>query len=102
MKPGQLSKIRDLLGTVLHIIAFIMLIGGGFVSLFICYGIVREVFGQVVAFLILLIFPVVFAVAPVYALIAWGNWFPLVFIYGVFILAGTMMGISRKITGEEI
>ncbi len=96
------NKIREILGTGLRIIATILMIGGGIACLIICIGIVKEVFGQAIAYLSLLIFPVLLAVAPLYALVSWSNWFPIAFVYGLAIVTGILFGLANWLTGEEI
>jgi len=56
----------------------IVAIWGFFIEILIVYGL----FGYWGVFVGLVIFPIVFAVIPFYALIASGNWFLLAFIYG--------------------
>ena len=96
-----MEKTKDFLGTGLRTVATILMIGGGFVGLFICIGIVREVFGHTVSYLSLIVFPVLLAVAPWFALFSWGNWFPLIFIYGCALVAGLLFGFANKLKGEE-
>ena len=47
--------------------------------------------GAVVGFVIA---PVTFAAAPWYALVAWGNWFPLLICYGGGIAGATVFGVG--------
>ena len=47
------------------------------------FDIVYIALGPVWAYLSLLFFPVLLGIAPLYAGLAWGNWTPLLFIYGV-------------------
>jgi putative effector of murein hydrolase LrgA (UPF0299 family) len=67
----------------------------GIWDLRICYSIVNQVAGSLVAYLGFIIAPVVFAVAPWYALIAWGKWFPLVIIYGGGILVVMLFKLGK-------
>lgn len=96
-----MSKLLIIIGNILRILAFIVMFGGGLYSLFICWSIVKEVLGPVVAFLGLLIFPIVLIVSPIYAMIAWGRWFPLVLVYGLGFLVGMMLWAASLLTGEE-
>ena len=77
------------------------MVGGGFYSLFICWSIVREALGPVVASLSLIIFPLVLFISPIYALIAWGRWFPLILVYGLGWLVGMLFWAANLLTGEE-
>lgn len=96
-----MNKIATFMGSILSIVIPILLFGGGIICLIICVGIVREVFGPAVSFLSLIIFPVLLAVAPWYALVAWGNWFPLVLTYGLGITITILFYISNWLTGKE-
>ena len=97
-----MNKIATFFGSILSIVIPILIFGGGIISLIICVGIVKEVFGSVVSFLGLIIFPVLLTVAPWYALVAWGNWFPLVVVYGVGITITILFHISKRLTGEYL
>lgn len=97
-----MNRIASTLGSVLRFVAYVLMLVGGFACLAICFGIVKEVFGSVVAFLSLVIFPVLLVVSPWYALFAWGNWFPLVLVYGLGIIVSTLFYLSARLTGEEI
>lgn len=97
----RMNKIATFLGSILSIVTPILMFGGGIICLIICVGIVREVFGPAVSFLSLIIFPVLLAVAPWYALFAWGNWFPLVLTYGLGITITILFYISNWLTGED-
>jgi len=54
--------------------------------------------GVVIAFVIA---PITLVTAPWYALVAWGNWFPLLLVYGGGILAAVLCGIGTIISGNE-
>jgi len=95
-----MSKVREILGTLLLIIAILSYVIGGIYTLIICLAIVRVVFGQVVAYLSLLIFPVLIALAPWYAFLAWGNYQPLLVVYGIWITASIFFGLSKWLKGN--
>lgn len=95
-----MSKVREILGTLLLIIAIISYVIGGIYTLIICLAIVRMVFGQVVAYFSLLIFPVLIALAPWYAFLAWGNYHPLLVVYGIWIIASFFFGLSKWLKGN--
>jgi len=91
---------RNILGNILTGIGVICFIIFGILDLVITLGIVNKVvgfWGCVVGFTIL---PATFAVAPWYALIAWGNWFPLLVVYGGGILTAIFWGGGQLIKGE--
>lgn len=72
----------------------------GLWSLIIELAIVNQVVGfwcVVVGFMLL---PLIFAVAPWYTLVAWGNWFPLLIVYGGEILAAVLFGVGSTIADD--
>lgn len=70
-------------------------------SLFITFGIVADHLGRIVAIIGLVIFPALLYLAPFYAGIAEGNWFPLALSFGGTIAAGALMTIGQKIDGDN-
>jgi len=93
--------LRNLLGSLFKILGVISGIVFGLWGLIVLVGVVNEVagfFGVVVGFML---FPVMFVVAPFYALVAWGNWLPLIIVYGGGILTAILYGIGSLISGEE-
>ena len=96
-----MSRIKKILGTFLLVIAVLIYIIGGIYDLIICLAIVRVVFGQVVAYLSLLVFPVVIALAPWYAFFAWGRYYPLVIVYGMGITATIFFFVSKWLIGDH-
>jgi hypothetical protein len=97
-----MSKIREIFGRVLLIIAMLSYLIGGIYTVFICWRIVRVVFGPIVSYLSLMIFPMLLIVAPWYALFAWGNWRFLVIVYGVWIMSSILLALSKWLLKEEI
>jgi len=96
-----MRKILMSTGNILRILVFFMGLGYGFFAFSICLSIAKEAVGPVFAFLSLLIFPVLLAVSPIYALIAWGRWFPLIFVYGLAWMLGMLFWTANLLTGEE-
>lgn len=68
--------------SIFLVLAWIGVVVFGIWDLRISYAIVREVAGSIIAYISFLVAPITFALAPWYALIAWGDWHPLVIIYG--------------------
>ena len=95
-----IDKIRGLFENAIYGLAMIIMMVGGLFTLVISIRIVNEVLGPVAAFLSLIIFPVVLAVAPIYALAVWGNWFPITVVYGLWIVIMILFGIA-KVVGRE-
>jgi len=58
----------------------------GLWGMVLCFNIVADVFGNAIAFLSLLVAPALLGVAPIYALLANGDWLPLAVCYGGFFL----------------
>jgi len=68
--------------SIFLVLAWIGVVVFGIWDLRISYAIVKEVAGSIVAYISFLVAPITFVLTPWYALIAWGDWHPLVIIYG--------------------
>ena len=88
------------MGLLLKIPGIAILLVGGLWGLAICFDIVRSVFGAVVAFLSLIFLPVLMGLAPLYALLSDGDWFPLILNYGSLAVGGGLLAIGSKIDGD--
>ena len=89
-KPDSgFSGIRTKLGTVVILVGAIL---GEIYALSIVYSLWGFA-GVVVAFMF---FPVAIALAPIYALIVYGIWFPLLIVYGLIVL-----GLIINSTGQN-
>lgn len=92
---------RKILGLPLKILGVISLIIFGLWGLILLVAIVNEVagfLGVVIGFMLL---PVMFVAAPWYAVVAWGNWLPLIVCYGGGILTAVLFGLGSIIAGDE-
>ena len=69
----------------------------GFIIELVIINEVAGFWGLVIGFMLL---PVTFVVAPWYALVAWGNWFPLLIVYGGGISAAVLFGIGLSLSGD--
>jgi len=96
-----MNRIKKTLGIFLSVIAVLIYIIGGIYGLIICLAIVRAVFGQAVAYLSLLVFPVLITLAPWYAFFAWGRYYPLVIVYGMGITATIFFFVSKWLIGDH-
>ena len=67
---------------LLRIVGGILFFIAGLYGTFLCFWIVQSVFGTIIAFLSLIFFPVLLGVAPWYALFAFGDYIPLLIVYG--------------------
>ena len=84
-------------------ITWIGAIAIGFFVIFESFDIVSYVFGNAVAFLSLIIAPVMLAIAPWYLVFQYGDWTLVVLTYGIIPVFWTMLGISSMfmIFGES-
>ena len=73
----------------------------GIWGLIITFGIVQDVLGTVIAIASLLFAPILLALAPWYAGIAEGDWFPLMLIYVGSIVGSALVFIGSAISGDE-
>jgi hypothetical protein len=69
-------------------------------GLFICFDIVKNVFGGMFAFLSLIFFPFILTLAPWYALFADHNVLPIIVVYGGMILGTLCFIIGTRITNK--
>ncbi len=91
---------RNILGSIFNVLGVIIWVIFGLWGFIIEVAIVNQVagfWGLVVAFMLL---PITLAVTPWYALVAWGNWFPLVIVYGGGIVGTLFFGIGSAIAGD--
>jgi len=85
------------MGLIFKVPAFIIYIVAGLWGFIICLGIVADALGFVGTVIAFVLFPVTFAAAPWYAALAYGNWFPLILVYGGGIGASVLYGIGAAI-----
>lgn len=101
---NTINKIGEVIKEIGYVVYFIF----GLWGLLICFQLVKYVFGEQYAFLSLLIFPLTLFFTPWYVLYEWGDWFPLIIIYGggiigrVIVYIGEWMATPRVRTIEEI
>jgi len=81
---------------ILKITAILMFLFAGLYGLMLCFSIVQYVFGNVVAFISLVFLPFLLGLAPWYALFAYGDFMPLLVVYGGGIPAFVLYGLSEK------
>ena len=73
----------------LFLISILIYVISGIWGLFICFTVVKDVFGPIIAFLGLIFFPFILTLAPWYAALANHDFYPLLIVYGGIIL-GTL------------
>lgn len=95
------KNIRNVIGGLFTVLGHILWVIFGLWGLYISFTIVEIVFDSQTAFFSLLFIPVLYIVAPLYALFEWGSLFPLFIGYGGGILAITCMHIGEWIIGED-
>lgn len=99
-----INKIGEVIKGIGYIVFFIFSLWG----LLICFQLIKYVFGEQYALISLLIFPLTLFFTPWYVLYESGNWFPLLIIYGgwlvgrVLVNIGEWMATPRVLTIEEI
>jgi hypothetical protein len=70
----------------------------GIWGLFICYTVVKNVFGPIIAFLGLIFFPFILTLATWYAALANHDFYPLLIVYGGIILGTLCFRIAIRST----
>ena len=88
------------MGKIFKAPAFLIWLVCGLWGLSISFGIVQNALGTIVAVLSLLVAPALIALAPWYAGIALGDWFPLILVYGGTIAAYALFAIGGAIDGD--
>ncbi|MFC1585031.1 hypothetical protein ACFL5V_05750 [Fibrobacterota bacterium] len=88
---------RRFFGLFFKTIGIIGYVVFGILGLLMCFAIIIKAagfWGFIVSFILT---PITLIAAPWYALIAWGNWIPVVVVYGGTIFASFFMGIGSLI-----
>ena len=88
---------RDIFGGIFKVLGYIVAVIFGLWGFIIELTILCQVAGFGGVVIGFMLFPVMFLAAPWYALVAWGNWFPLLIVYGGGILAAVLFGIGSAI-----
>jgi hypothetical protein len=70
-------------------------------GLFICFTVVKDVFGPIIAFLGLIFFPFILTLAPWYVLLANHDFYPLIIVYGGIILGTSCFRIDIRSTFKK-
>ena len=88
------------MGPIFYVPGFLIIIVCGIWGLILCFGIVQEVLGTIVAVLSLFLAPFLLSLAPWYQGFVNSDWIPLALIYGGgiigYILIGIGMGMDKK------
>ena len=82
----------------LFLISVLIYIISGIWGLFICFAVVKNVFGPIIAFLGLIFFPFILTLAPWYAALANHDFYPLLIVYGGIILGTLCFRIAVRST----
>ena len=83
------SRFKRIRLSPLFLISILIYIISGIWGLFICFTVVKDVFGPIIAFLGLIFFPFILTLAPWYAALANHDFYPLLIVYGG-VLLGTL------------
>jgi len=82
----------------LFLISILIYVISGISGLFICFTVVKDVFGPIIAFLGLIFFPFILTIAPWYALLANHDFYPLLVVYGGIVLGTLCFRIAIRST----
>ncbi len=82
----------------LFLISILIYLISGIWGLFICFTVVKDVFGPIIAFLGLIFFPFILTIAPWYALLSNHDFYPLLVVYGGIILGTLCFRIAIRST----
>ena len=82
----------------LFLISILIYVISGIWGLFICFTVVKDVFGPIIAFLGLIFFPFILTLAPWYAALANHDLYPLLIVYGGIILGTLCFRIAIRST----
>lgn len=94
-------KIRKIIGAWLKVISIILYIGWGLWTLFAEAVIVNEVAGFWGIVIGITVAPITFFAAPIYTVVEWGEWFPVISIFGGGILISIIYGVACLLRGED-
>src|SRR5659263_695286 len=93
---------RNILAGIFKVLGVIVFAIFGLLGFIIELGILNQVIGYWGSVIAFVLFPITFTVAPWYALIARGNWSPLVIVCGGGILAAILFYIGSAIAPDEM
>lgn len=82
----------------LFLISILIYVISGIWGLFICFTVVKDIFGPIIAFLGLIFFPFILTLAPWYAALANHDFYPLLIVYGGVILGTLCFRIAIRST----
>lgn len=82
----------------LFLISILIYVTSGIWGLFICFTVVKDVFGPIIAFLGLIFFPFILTLAPWYAALTNHDFYPLLIVYGGIILGTLCFRIAIRST----
>ena len=85
----------------LFLISILIYVISGIWGLFICFTVVKDVFGPILAFLGLIFFPFILTIAPWYALLVNHDFYPLLIVYGGIILGTFCFRIAIRSTFKK-
>jgi hypothetical protein len=85
----------------LFLISILIYVISGIWGLFICFTVVKDVFGPIIAFLGLIFFPFILTLAPWYAALANHDFYPLLIVYGGIILGTLCFRIAIQSTFKK-
>lgn len=96
------SSIRHSIGAFFLYLAFIVFFILGFIDLIFSLRIIYQAAGFWGCLVAFVLFPVTLVFAPIYAIVAYHNWFPFIMNYGILLPVGILAGIGYLIYGKEL
>lgn len=92
---------REGIGAIIKGAGYVAWVVFGIWGMLLCYAIVNQVAGFWGIVLGLTFLPMTFIAAPWYAALSWGNWLPLLIIYGGGISATVLFAVGSSIAGDN-
>ena len=92
-QPAPGSTISGLVGMA----GCLLILAWGFVGTVVCFNVIADAFGFVIAILGVLVFDIILVIAPFYALFVDGNWVPLLVVFGGGILVNGTAALLRTL-----
>jgi uncharacterized membrane protein YuzA (DUF378 family) len=85
------------MSAILRTASYFLFVFAALWGLILCFDIIDQAFGTIIAFISLIFFPFVLGLAPWYALFIYGDFTPLLVVYGGGIPAAILYALSKKI-----
>lgn len=97
----QKKEHMTVLGKLITVVGWAVFAIAGLWGFFLCFAIISKVVGFWGLVASLILGPVTFFAAPLYAGFVWGNWFPLAIDYGGCLIGAIFVGIGSVIPDDN-